>query len=144
MQKYFFFNYVINYTRVLLHFFYLFVVENNEEPAARSTSNKKQRTTPHRLPRSVSEEVLALEGRFHPEPPPPGSEEESSKTRRTKVPRKGTFFPFRKERYFGTFLDENPIPWLKTQLFLLYSIHALLDSSSFFFFLLNRWRLISC
>jgi len=63
-------------------------VENNEEPAVRSTSNKKQRTTPHRLPRSVSEEVLALEGRFHPEPPPPGSEEESSKTRRTKISRK--------------------------------------------------------
>ena len=66
----------------------MFIVENNEEPVSRTTSNKKQRATPHRLPRSVSEEVLALEGRFHPEPPP-WLEEESSKARRAKISQKG-------------------------------------------------------
>lgn len=64
-------------------------VENNDEPPARSAT-KKQRTTPHRLPRSVSEEVLALEGRFNPTPPTKemaAHDEENVKSRRSKVQR---------------------------------------------------------
>lgn len=58
--------------------------ENNEEPIDRGQriTSKKQKTTPHRLPRSVSEEVLALEGRFFPTV---NKEEDGGKSRRPKI-----------------------------------------------------------
>ena len=53
-------------------------MDNNEDLGNRVPSKKL-----HRLPRSVSEEVLALEGRFNPTP----NDEENLKSRRPKVPR---------------------------------------------------------